>query len=339
MKYAEENHAKELYSSLVIACAHLPHDTEVTVHGAGVHWQCTVLCGVRSCTIHCFYLHEPEYLVYFQENANEKAAGRTSSIQETIEAVTCLLEGAERVELHERFAFVDAVQRSLKAIEAAVIAHYPELDPQVTHELCPLASDLYELWFRGGDRSCRISYYGKNPLPDCIFHWDQCELFRFQTENHRQLGMVLKRWLTDHAMPSEIRAEFPWIEMRLVANYYEQGNPIEGEFIESWNRMEQFYQDPRFPQSAPVLAFLTEARRAGYDRTLRAGQSLYTLVVSRSRRHGLRRDQPYIAISFARGVMEVTIHIDGKEQFNLPQIEFTPHIHALFDRLVAQKIN
>ena len=37
-------------------------------------------------------------------------------------------------------------------------------------------------------------------------------------------------------------------------------------------------------------------RRRGYDRLFRAGHSLYSLVLSRSAEHGLRREQPFVQI-------------------------------------------
>jgi len=77
---------------------------------------------------------------------------------------------------------------------------------------------------------------------------------------------VLKRWLCDVAMPSTMRTEFPWLSIGDIADYYEKGNPVEGEFIKSWDWMQQFYEDDRFPMKALVLKFIAQLRNAGYDR-------------------------------------------------------------------------
>jgi len=46
--------------------------------------------------------------------------------------------------------------------------------------------------------------------------------------------------------------------------------------------MEGVYEGSRFPPRTMVLPFIAELRRAGYDRKLRAGQSIWSLIVSRS---------------------------------------------------------
>src|SRR3989442_5954341 len=121
-----------------------------------------------------------------------------------------------------------------------MLAFCPELQ-HTTRELRHQVCDLYELWFREKDRSCRISYYGKNALPDSIFYGDECRIYCIQTGDFRQLAIILKRWLCERAAPSALQKEFPWIEPGKVARYYEEGRGVEGEFIESWDRIEQFY--------------------------------------------------------------------------------------------------
>ena len=85
-----------------------------------------------------------------------------------------------------------------------------------------------------------------------------------------------------------------------TSRFYEQGRGIEGEFIGSWCSVERFYQSVQAdPFALPVLNLISQLRAAGYERTLRAGTSLFSLVLSRSRRHGLRRGQAFIAFFFS----------------------------------------
>jgi hypothetical protein len=63
------------------------------------------------------------------------------------------------------------------------------------------------------------------------------------------------------------------------ADFYDSGNPFEDEFIQGWNWIEQLYGDLNCPQKGRVLQFIAELRKAGYDRKLRAGQSLFTFIV------------------------------------------------------------
>jgi hypothetical protein len=81
------------------------------------------------------------------------------------------------------------------------------------------------------------------------------------------------------------------------------------DFARSWIRIEEFF-GRALPPSAwkdYLLDFVRQLRRDGYDRKLRAGQSLFAFTVSRSRRHGLRPDQPWIAFLFHDSVMEMII--------------------------------
>ena len=94
---------------------------------------------------------------------------------------------------------------------------------------------------------------------------------------------------------------------------------IEDAFAQSWDWIEQFYRDDllseetwRWLGAMPNL--ISALRQRGYDRTLRAGQSLFILVLSRSREHGLRDNQPFVAIELQRdGSMKLTASVAGKE--------------------------
>ncbi len=79
-------------------------------------------------------------------------------------------------------------------------------------------------------------------------------------------------------------------------------NPLDRDFIQSWERMEEFFgwMLARVPWKDRVLQFIAELRQAGYDRKLRAGQTIDIFIVSRSRHHGLRPDQSRVAFYFIR---------------------------------------
>lgn len=304
MKFIEESHARELHRDLRNAFANAMPEIIVALKGAGVHWDCTVKRGERECCIHCFDVKGPEYLTSFDQQKGPRATGRTSSKSETIAAANLWIEGCDVSQLYGRFQFVDQQKRSLSSIESMVVAVCPELN-RVTRELKHQVCDLYELWFQEKERSCRISYYGKNLNPDAVFHWDESRIFAVQTGDFNQLAPILKRWLCDHVIPSELQKEYPSLEMGKVARYYEEGRSIEGEFIESWDRIERFYEEMNVPPAEAIRTLVKTMREKGYDRTLRAGQSLYTLILARSRRHGLRDGQPNIAFQFSAKGMNV----------------------------------
>jgi hypothetical protein len=334
--HEQERHARAL--SRAFSQEFAPTDTQVSVEGAGVHWTCAVAREGRACSVSCFDARGPEYLASFKHGDRTEAWGRTPSKADVVAAVARWMAGDAVEGLHARFAFVDRQKRALSALASEAVQSHLELARSATHEVRHLGSDLNDLWFRAGDRSCRVCYYGDNAFPDAYFHWDGCEMFRFRADNTTRLGSVLKWWLCDRAMPSRMESDFPWLRLEPVARYYEEGRPVEGEFVASWDAIEQFYAPTNYPLATPVLALITAIRRAGYDKTLRAGQSLWTLMVSRSRRHGLRKGQPHIAFEFHRGGMDVSVNMRDREKHSFPGIEFTPQVDALLRRLVTEDI-
>ncbi len=142
--------------------------------------------------------------------------------------------------------------------------------------------------------------------------------------------------------PSEMRSRFPWLMIGDLADYYEAGMPIEGEFIKSWDRMEKFYDDIRCPFADDIKVLMQAMRSRGYDKTLRAGQSLWSLILSRSRRHGMRREQPCIQFWFRNDGMDVINYIeDCRNSTKIPytRIEFTPEIEGLLSQLQSGAID
>ena len=134
------------------------------------------------------------------------------------------------------------------------------------------------------------------------------------------LSLILKRWLCDCAMPSSLEQEFPWLGTGELARYYEEGRGVEGEFILSWDFVERFYREAaNLPQSSAILKMIAEMRGRGYDHTLRAGQSMYTFIVARSRRQGLKANQPLIAFEFRKDGMDLRAKFGDEKKLSYAQ--------------------
>ena len=342
MKYPEEDHANDLHRHLTRRFGDTAPRTALSVDGAGVHWHCTAERGDSFCSIACFDVRGPQYYTSFERGSQKLATGRTSSREDTLAAVDDWLQGCAVSFLHDRFRFVDQTKRALSGIGDTVIARVPQLQQSATCELQHAIADIYYLWFRAGDRSCQISYHRNNEFTDAAFRWDECELFSFRADDNEQLADVLKRWLCDRAMPSTMRTEFPWLSIGDLADYYEKGDPVEGEFIKSWDWMQQFYEDDSFPMKEAVLTLIAQLRNAGYDRKLRAGQSLWSLIVSRSRRHGLRADQPCVHFWFREGVMDVRVFVRDRheaEEIRGAAIALSAPVEAALRQLAAQPVD
>ncbi len=92
----------------------------------------------------------------------------------------------------------------------------------------------------------------------------------------------------------------------------------------------------------PIQGLIAELRQRGYDRRLRAGQSLGRFVLSRSREHGLRPAQATLIIALGMtGEMRVQYWEKSvvSSEINVAHVELTPELEQLLDRLLAQPID
>ena len=341
MTRRQELLAAELHRYLTARFSDTP--TVLALKGAGVQWRCIASRGDATCTIHCFILLEPEFSVDFDRNGQTMACGRFPPNAETVEAVADWRAGRSVAEMHARYPQVDRHKRVLQQVADEVCAAVPAL--QTFCELRGSRIGISDVRFAVGDRSCRISLWGTNALPDAEFAWDDCVLFRYRPDDHQLLAAVIERWVCDAAPPSQMRAEFPWLAIGELADYYEQGRGIEGEFLDSWNRIERFYGEELTghgwdPLSQAALRLVREMRRAGYDRMLRAGQSVYLLGLSRSRRHGLRPDQPslWFRVDPTGATMEVEADFLG-DRLTASPVELTTEVRAMLDELAKVAVD
>ena len=115
---------------------------------------------------------------------------------------------------------------------------------------------------------------------------------------------------------------------------------MERDFVLSWDRLEEFYRSiSSFPEQARALDFIAALRAIGFDRTLRAGQSLYTMLLSRSLRHGLRGDQVAVAFDFRDGLVHVTSDLDHRLKITCPGDRPVKDVIDLLRRLEARPID
>ena len=334
MKYPQEKYARELHQKLMQQLAN--PITTISIEGAGVHWECTLHRGGNSCITHCFDSKGAEYLSVFKRNSQAIAWGRTASESETLRAIDFWLQGQELAEVSARVPFIDQSKRVLLEMQADIVKRFPQLtsvEGRIQHDTC----DLYSLHFSNGERTCVISFYGKNEFPDAIFHWDECEMFRFNANKPEDLAAVVNRWVGEQMLPSQLRAEFPWLDIGKLADAYECGHRVEGEFLQSWDYMEHFYDDMKYEFAPDIRQFIAQMRAAGYDKTLRAGQSMWTLMLSRSRRHGLGNSQSFIGFDFHPKGMNISTDLDFVQK-TYP-IDLTPEVDVLLKQLEAQDIN
>jgi hypothetical protein len=278
----------------------------------------------------------PGFLVYLEEGGKRIAWGRSLSQVETSEAIQQWLLGSSLDALYNKFEFLDKDKRNLLDIKGSVLKEAPVMGSTVQIELKE-SREWSALWFSAKARSVVID----GSTREALFRWDQGNLFRSETGDRGMLAKVINSWLCDEAAPSLMRRHFPELKIGKLADYYESGNPVEGEFLQSWDETERFVGSKYFEGGTLVLPFIAELRKAGYDRKLRIGLSHgRPIILSRSRYDQLRDDQPHIILYFHADRETMTGWVKFTENMQMAEIPiaFSGEIEQAFVRLAAQEI-
>lgn len=321
-------------------------DIGITLKEAGTQSECTITSQSRQCSIHCFDIDRrdlkykgPEFYTTFIVDGKSIANGRTFDKYETMDTIRHWIQNKTIEELYSKFDFINQNKRQLEKLRADINASNTQLLTISQNEVVEENFSSYSLWFKHDNRSCRIYYYGYEPNPRYIFNWDDCLIFETSSSDIKQISSLVKKWVFDKEMPSTLKMQFPEIEFGKLAEYYDKGNGIEGEFILSWDGIEDFYRELELDKKNEILKLIKQFREKGFEKTLRAGQSLYTLVLSRSRRHGLRANQDSVSFSFnfIESAMEVRTRKGQKITFD--KIEYNDTIENLLKTIELESID
>jgi hypothetical protein len=330
MAYPEEDYARELEALLrnsVPQCA-------VSLTGVGVHWNVNVANqSSRQCSIDCFDVRGAQYYIKLITDGSDSAVGRTFVLSETIDVVRQWFANAALDALYSRFDFLDKEKRILLSMELNAIQRFQELR-ECSHELGG-SGDSYALSFSHVDRDCEIHCYKSEVRLE--FYWGACHLFMVRCSEISDPLLLLKRWVYDRAALSEVEREYPGVSTGKISSFYEQGRGVEGELICSWDWIAAYFKE-QCP-SPEVQSFIQSMRELGYDKVLRAGQSLWWLLLSRSRRHGMDPGQPFIAFCFSnKGTMTVEVRIDKPVIIEGLPIRFDERIKEILEQLASRPL-
>jgi hypothetical protein len=119
----------------------------------------------------------------------------------------------------------------------------------------------------------------------------------------------------------------------------------EERFRASWDRTEQFYDrllsNDGWSWLRPIRPLIRHLRRMGYDRRLRAGPSVWILVLSRSREHGLRSGQHRVHLRLQPwgGMVISYISPEGEESFQVSRAAYCEELDRTLSRLLEQPID
>lgn len=119
---------------------------------------------------------------------------------------------------------------------------------------------------------------------------------------------------------------------------------IEKAFYQSWDKIENFYatniSENGWVMLKPLLELILELRKRGYDKQFRAGQSMFTFIISRAEEWGLRPGQPNIEFQQNEkgGITVVYKSQTAPAMVDLDPVEFTPALEALLVHLSNEPI-
>jgi hypothetical protein len=114
---------------------------------------------------------------------------------------------------------------------------------------------------------------------------------------------------------------------------------LEADFLASWDWSQQYFGMlfENWGRNDRALQFIAELRKAAYDRNLRAGQSPELFMVSRSRRYGLREDQPWVDFGFHN--LGMNVQERHTVVLNNIDVSLSTEVGAVVSRLKAHPID
>lgn len=282
-------------------------EVRLTIEGGGIHWGCILTSHHRHAKISCAEIgrtdiKQPQYkgLMYDVTLYEEEYAMRGRAFEQELafRSIEDWLSGGSKEEVYSGYSFIDARKKKLIEVLDAIHTHCPTLreavDEATVKEIRFQDHILVEL----NDRSCEAFFYGYEEHPRFSFMWDQTEIFEQSTGDNATISKLIQDWVANALMPSALRLIYQDIDFGKLGEYYEQGKGIEGEFILSWKYIESLYQELDYEVSAKMLVLVRQLQEMGYASKFRAGTSMYSLMLSRSRRHGLRSGQGFVLLKF-----------------------------------------
>ena len=240
-RFPAENISKALVATLRRRLGGDLSGAEILARGGGEYWTCDAKHGASRCLISCF--RGPSYLATLSRDGEDQAYARTHNAAEIIAVVGDWLRGQAPADLHKTHDCVDWCMRALGRVQDELTSHREELRTDVQSELYQRIADIYHLEFKHDARTCDLSINRETGKLHARFTWDETDQFEYNPDDHKTLATILVRWICETAKPSAIADEFPEIELGDLAKYYEAGRPVEGEFLHSWDLIDQFYEE------------------------------------------------------------------------------------------------
>ncbi len=120
---------------------------------------------------------------------------------------------------------------------------------------------------------------------------------------------------------------------------------VEQDFLVSWDKTERAFQWMNKKHTrdwiTSIQNLIIKLRVKGYDKQLRAGQSLFNFIMSRSRHKGLKKGFSSIWIDAINdGSMKVTTRFDDtSSEYHFKTIELHDELLEMLDELASRPID
>ena len=195
------------------------------------------------------------------------------------------------------------------------------------------------------DRGCRIYPYYFSEIPIYEFEWDDCPLFKISSNDVKRQVEIIKSWVLKRTIPSEIQTQFPEIELNKMAKYYEKGEGVKGEFIESWNETEETsinlfsIDSDQYHYEKDAIRLIKEMREEGLNESLRIGTRLSWFILSRARRHIINENTLHIGIYFlGNNQMKIYSNLEGENKSLECEVKYEGALEKMVKELLKEKI-
>ncbi|KAF9658921.1 hypothetical protein ABHQ57_00495 [Tenacibaculum sp. ZH5_bin.1] len=190
------------------------------------------------------------------------------------------------------------------------------------------------------ERGCKVYPFYFSEIPIYVFEWDDCPIFQTSNTDVKRQVEIIKSWVLKKTKPSEIQTQFPEIELNKLAKYYEKGEGVKGEFIESWNETEEtFFNSIEYHIDKESIRLIKEMRVKGLNESLRIGVRLSWLILSRARRHFINENIPHIGIYFlGNNQMKIYSNLNDKTKELEVEVKYEGYLERLVKELLKEEI-
>ena len=305
---------------------------------SGAFSSCEVKDSTRACHIYINRLetesqHQTslDFYTVLCERNKEIASSRTDSMEQTVDLIFHFMEGEKLVELYQRYDFVDRKKRKLALLQTVVNDVYPEMKEIAVNRIVEDILSYPELEFEDGERLCRIHFHASKEYPRWIYFWNGTRIFEISNPYDAINAQIAMRWVLEKVRPSELNMDYPEIDTGKLAQFYEKGKGLEGEFTLSWE--ESIKNLKQGEHHEKVLKLFEQFENAGYYQLFRTNFNLWTLVMTRSKKKLKLSDQPFISIRFYENKSEVSVKDIHGTLHRFEEIELTSEMKRIIQEL------